>query len=65
MRRSDTTGTSAEVPSENREQLFRAFHDLVMDGHASLHSISDDDYWLRLATGEAFTLGQHGVLRIV
>jgi hypothetical protein len=65
MKRSSRTTGSVEAPSAHKDQVFQAIHELVMNGNANLYLVSKDDYWLRLATGEAFTLGEQGVLRIV
>jgi hypothetical protein len=65
MKRPSATTTSVETPSPCKDQVFQAIHNLVVNGHARLYPISDDDYCLWLATGETFTFSQHGVLRIV
>jgi hypothetical protein len=65
MKRPNSITSSVEASSACKDQVFQAIHELVMNGHANLYLVSKDDYWLRLATGEAFALGEQGVLRII
>jgi hypothetical protein len=65
MKQLDQTTILADAPPAGKDQVLQAVHDLVMNGYASLYPISDKDSWLRLETGEAFMMSQHGVLRIV
>jgi hypothetical protein len=48
-----------------RDRVFEAVYDLVTRGHANLHPISGNDYWLRLKTGEAFMMTDRGISRVV
>jgi hypothetical protein len=45
--------------------VFEAVYDLVTRGHANLHPISGNNYWLRLKTGEAFMMTDRGISRVV
>ena len=65
MKRSDVqTMPSTALPAE-RDRVLEAVYDLVTRGHANLHSISGNNYWLRLKTGEAFMMTDRGISRVV
>jgi len=65
MKRSNVqTMPSTALPAE-RDRVLEAVYDLVTRGHANLHSISGNNYWLRLKTGEAFMMTDRGISRVV
>ena len=65
MKQSNVLTIPSTALLAERDRVFEAVYDLVTRGHASLHPISGDDYWLRLKTGEAFMMTDRGISRVV